>query len=160
MHCFSWTQELILRVLQLVQSDFEQLRMKEEDTIADFHAWVQELANRATIIGEPFPQSKLIKKILRSLPQRFRMKVTAIQEHAGLENKTVAQLMGNLQTYKMEILSDHNKKEKNIAFSVGEQNPESDPDESNDDSVILLTKIFSKFLKQVKQRNNVYGSKF
>lgn len=68
--------------------------------------------------------------------------------------------MGNLQTYEIEILSDHNKKEKNITFVVQEQDPESDPDETSDDLVVLLTKQFFKFLKQVKQKNNSRGGKF
>lgn len=106
--------------LQLVQTDFEQHRMKEEETIVDFHARVHELENCVTVLGEPIPQPKQVKKILKSLSQRSRMKVTAIQEHAGCENKYVAQLMGNLQSYKMEILSDHKKNEKNISFTTEE----------------------------------------
>ncbi|XP_019185052.1 PREDICTED: uncharacterized protein LOC109180022 [Ipomoea nil] len=76
--------------LQLVQSDFKELRMNEDETIVTFHTRVQELANRAMVLGEPFTQEKLVKKILRSLPPRFRMKVTAIQEHDNWEKKTVS----------------------------------------------------------------------
>lgn len=135
--------------LQLVNTDFELLRMKDKESIVEFHARVQELANRAIVLGEPFPQSKLVKKILRSLPQRFRMKVTD-----GWENKTVAQLMGSLQTYEMEILTDHSKKDKNIAFNVEECDSDTESDEIVDDPVVLLTKQFSKILKQVKQQRS------
>ncbi|XP_019160722.1 PREDICTED: uncharacterized protein LOC109157276 [Ipomoea nil] len=115
--------------LQLIQSEFEELRMNEDETIISFHGRVQELAIRAIVLGEPFSQPKLDKKILRSLPPQFRMKVTAIQEHDGWKNKSLAQLMGNLQTYEMEILVDHAKKKKNVAFTAEEQDAAFDPEE-------------------------------
>lgn len=58
------------------------------------------------------------------------MKITVIQEHVGWENKSVAQLMGNLHIYEMEIFSYHNKKEKNITFVDEEHDSKSNPDES------------------------------
>ncbi|XP_019193992.1 PREDICTED: uncharacterized protein LOC109187992 [Ipomoea nil] len=135
--------------LQLVKTEFEELRLNEDEDIASFHGRLQELANRATILGKPFSQQKLVKKVLRSMPSRFRMKVTAIQEHDGWEDKSVAQLMGNLRTYEMEILTDHTKKQKMVAFVAEEQ----DDTAPNDDSVAFLTKQFSNFLKQVSQKN-------
>lgn len=48
------------------------------------------------------------------------MKVIAIQESVGWQKKTIAELLSNLQTYKMEMLSKHDqhKKNKTIAFVV------------------------------------------
>ncbi|XP_019154690.1 PREDICTED: uncharacterized protein LOC109151226 [Ipomoea nil] len=115
--------------LQMVQTDFEDLKMKDDETIVDFHARVQELANRASILGEPITQERLVKKILRSLPPRFRMKVTAIQEHDGWEKKTVQQLMGSLQTYETKILGGPETKGKTVAFTVEDAGAVSDPDE-------------------------------
>ncbi|XP_019179845.1 PREDICTED: uncharacterized protein LOC109175043 [Ipomoea nil] len=115
--------------VQMVQTDFEDLKMKDDETIVDFHARVQELANRASILGEPITQERLVKKILRSLPPKFRMKVTAIQEHDGWEKKTVQQLMGSLQTYEMEILGGPETKGKTVAFTVKDAGAVSDPDE-------------------------------
>lgn len=81
------------------------------------------------------------------------MKVTTIQENAGQENNSVTQLMGILQTYEMEILSD-NTKRKNIAFAAEEHDFVSYPDKSSTDLVVLLIKLSSKFLKYVKQKND------
>ncbi|XP_031111886.1 uncharacterized protein LOC116015856 [Ipomoea triloba] len=145
--------------LQLVQSDFEDLRMNEDENIVSFNERVQEIASRAVTLGEPFSEQKLIKKVLRSLPPRFRMKVTAIQEHSGWEKQTLAELMGNIRTYEMEILTDHSRKQKNVAFTVDEQVPETDLDDiEDDDPVVLLTKHFNKILKQVKQKKSFRGN--
>ncbi|XP_019186513.1 PREDICTED: uncharacterized protein LOC109181216 [Ipomoea nil] len=110
--------------LQLVKTEFEGLRMNEDEDIASFHERIQE------------------------------MKVTAIQELDGWENKSVAQLMGNLRTYEMEILTDHTKKKKTVAFVAEEQDDTANPDESGDDPVEFLTEQFSNFLKQVSQKNS------
>ncbi|XP_019166708.1 PREDICTED: uncharacterized protein LOC109162460 [Ipomoea nil] len=58
------------------------------------------------------------------------MKVTTIQEHDGWENKSLAQLMGNLRTYEMEILTDHTKKPKTVAYVAKEHDDTANPDES------------------------------
>ncbi|XP_019163199.1 PREDICTED: uncharacterized protein LOC109159553 [Ipomoea nil] len=129
--------------LQLVKTEFGGLRMNEDEDIVSFPERIQELANRAIILGKPFSQQKLVKKSLRSLPPRFRMKVTAIQEHYGWENKSVAQLMGNLRTYEIEILTDHTKKQMTVAFVAEEHDDTANPDESG---------ISEEFTKQKFQK--------
>jgi hypothetical protein len=38
-------------------------------------------------------------KILRSLPERFRIKVTTIEERKDLDNMRIEELVGFIQTY-------------------------------------------------------------
>jgi hypothetical protein len=147
---FEGTSDVKQSKLQMVLSEFEALRMTEEETISTFHSRVQNLMNRASILGEPFTDERVVKKILRSLPKRFRMKVTAIQEHTGWEKKTVGELMGSLHTYELEVLADDdlgsNRKGKSVAF-VAEADRESDTDDIDDETLALLTKNFKKILK-------------
>jgi hypothetical protein len=51
-------------------------------------------------LGKKVPDAKLIKKILRSLPERFRIKVTSIEESKDLDSMKIEELVGSLQTYK------------------------------------------------------------
>ncbi|MEQ5248926.1 hypothetical protein, partial [Escherichia coli] len=141
--------------MQQVLTRFEELRMKDEETIVEFNARVQELKNEAAVLGEPFSSDKLVRKILRSLPVRFRMKVTAIQESVGWETKSVAELMSNLRTYEMHILSQDNspKRGKNVAFIAEECEFEEECDELDDESLAMITRNFTKILKQINQRN-------
>jgi hypothetical protein len=50
-------------------------------------------------LGKKVPDAKLIKKILRSLPERFRIKVTSIEESKDLDSMKIEELVGSLQTY-------------------------------------------------------------
>ncbi|XP_031106191.1 uncharacterized protein LOC116010828 [Ipomoea triloba] len=141
--------------MQQVHTRFEELRMKDEETIVEFNARVQELKNEAAVLGEPFSSDKLVRKILRSLPVRFRMKVTAIQESVGWEKKSVAELMSNLRTYEMDILSQENssKKWKNVAFIAEGCDSDEEIEELDDEAVAMITRNFTKILKQINRRN-------
>ena len=52
--------------------------MKDDESINDFHMNILEIANAVSALGEKIPEDKLVRKMLRSLPKRFDMKVTAI----------------------------------------------------------------------------------
>jgi hypothetical protein len=66
--------------LQILTTKFENLRMKDEERIHDFHMNIIEIANVSSALGENMSETKLVRKILRSLSKRFDMKVTTIEE--------------------------------------------------------------------------------
>ncbi|KAK2371612.1 gag-protease polyprotein [Trifolium repens] len=114
--------------LQLLHSKFENLRMKEEDTIYDFHMSVLDLANSFDSLGERLSDEKMVRKILRSLPKRFDMKVTAIEEAQDIASMKVEEVVASLQTFEMNFSDKVEKKEKNIAFTSNTDSKEADND--------------------------------
>ena len=52
---------------------------------------------------EKTDDSKVVRKILRSLPESFRAKVTAIKESKDLDEIKVKELIGSLQTYELSL---------------------------------------------------------
>jgi len=54
--------------------------MLEDESIQDYHLNDLDIANAFDSLGGKISDEKLVRKILRSLPQRFDMKVTAIEE--------------------------------------------------------------------------------
>jgi hypothetical protein len=54
-------------------------------------------------LGKNVFDVKLIKKILRSLPERFRTKVTTIEESKDLNEMKIEDLVGSLQTYEYSL---------------------------------------------------------
>jgi len=59
---------------------------------------------------------KLVRKILRSLPERFDMKVIAIEEAQDISSLKVDELIGSLQNFEININSKIDKKGKGTAF--------------------------------------------
>ena len=82
--------------MQITQ--FETLRMTEEKTIAEFHMQIRDIENTYFALGVKMTDEKLVRKILRSLPKRFAMKVTAIEEAQNISKMQVDELIGSLQT--------------------------------------------------------------
>ncbi|KAK2427728.1 gag-protease polyprotein [Trifolium repens] len=55
--------------LQLLTTKFVNLKMKEDESIHDFHLSILDIANSFESLGEKMPDEKLVRKILRSLPK-------------------------------------------------------------------------------------------
>ena len=66
--------------LQRLISSFEEIRMEEDKTFDEFYAKLMDIVNFAFNLGECIAESKIVRKILRSLPERFHTKITAIEE--------------------------------------------------------------------------------
>ena len=67
-------------------------------------------------LGEKAEESKIVRKILRSLPKSFHAKVTAIEENKDLDDIKVQELIGSLQTYKLSLPSQ--RKSKSLALKT------------------------------------------
>ncbi|MCI08504.1 gag-pol polyprotein, partial [Trifolium medium] len=138
------TSKVKMSKLQMLTTKFENLRMKEEESIHDFHMNVLEFANSFDALGETILDEKLVRKILRSLPKRFDMKVTAIEEAQDISNTQVDELIGSLQTFELGVNERSEKKNKSIAFvsNAGDEDLQLDleSDESLSKAIALLGK--------------------
>ena len=92
---------------------FESFRMHDDESLSKFYTKLCDIANKSFVLGEKIPESTLVKKIMRSLPDRFSSKVIAKEEAKDLDSMKVDDLMGSLHTFEMTL--KHRKKEKSIA---------------------------------------------
>ena len=103
-------------------------------------------------------EEKLVRKILRSLPKRFAMKVTAIEEAQDICNLKVDELIGSLQTFEMGISDNVDKKNKSIALVSNTEDESKESDEENiSEAIVMLGRQFNKLIKRMdpKSRSNV-----
>jgi hypothetical protein len=82
--------------LQMLISRFEEI-------FGEFYSKMSDLRNSMVSLGKPISDVKLIRKILRSLSERFRIKVTTIEERNDLEEMKIEELVGSLQTYELSL---------------------------------------------------------
>ena len=82
--------------LQNLTTAFETIQMKDEDTFDECYAKLGRIVNSGFNLGEPIPDQNVVKKILQSLPKRFRSKVIGIEEHTNLNELTIEELVGSL----------------------------------------------------------------
>ncbi|VFQ70661.1 unnamed protein product [Cuscuta campestris] len=146
---------------QILMTQYENLRMDEKETIVEFHGRVRDLANQAARLQEPFPESKLVLKVLRSLPERFDMDVKAISQSHDAKKMTLDALMGNLETIELNMKEDskRRKPEKQIAFLGTDLENDSEDglafDEEFQEHLSLFTKQFKKKWIQKKGKSQI-----
>ena len=130
--------------------------MKESETFDEFNAKPSKIVNSSFNLGEPVPQPKIVKMILRPFPERFRPKVVAIEEYQDLNFLSIEELVGNLQTYDANHCQD--KKSKDIAlvfFKSTEDNSNGESDCDSNDA--KFEELFVKKLRKLwkNKKNNL-----
>ena len=56
---------------------FEEIKMEGDESFDEFYVKLKDIVNSAFNIGETIPESKIVRKVLRSLPKKFDAKITA-----------------------------------------------------------------------------------
>src|ERR1044072_5551314 len=150
------TSRVRMSRLHMLTTQFETLRMGEDQTIAEFHMQIKDIANSSFALGEKMSDEKLVRKILRSLPKRFAMKVTAIEETQDIGSMQVDELIGCLQTFELSFNDKADKKIKSNAFvsNTDEGDDESESDFAGEftEALALLSRKFNKAFKKFDRR--------
>jgi hypothetical protein len=134
--------------LQMLISRFKEIKMLEEKSFGEFYSKMSDLRNSMVSLGKLVSDVKLIQKILRSLPEHFRIKVTIIEESKDLEEMKIEELVGSLQTYELSLPPV--KKLKTIALKASKKKVEAsseDDSEDEDKAVAILAKTFRRLMK-------------
>jgi RNA-binding protein YhbY len=129
-------------------SRFEEIKMLEDETFEEFYSKMSDLRNSMVSLGKTVLDLKLIHKILRSLHERFRIKVTTVEESKDLEEMKNEELVGPLQTYELSLPPV--KKLKAIALKASKKKVEvssGDNSEDEEKAMAMLAKNFSRLMR-------------
>ena len=69
----------------MLTTQFEELKMSKDEPFDSFYGKLNEVVICKFNLGEKTEDSKVVRKILRSLPKSFRAKVTAIEKSKDLD---------------------------------------------------------------------------
>ena len=99
-------------------------------------------------LGETILEPKIVRKVLKSLPERFHAKITVIEELKDINKIPLTELVCNLQTYELGLTRiGKTGKSKSMALKA----KSSDMDKSSDDEDSMMnsyiTRKFKKFMK-------------
>jgi len=140
------------KVLMLVHQ-YELFKMKDDENIEEMYSRFQTLVSRLQILKKSYVASDHVSKILRSMPARWRPKVTAIEKARDLNTLSVEDLVTSLKVHEIS-LNEHEpaKKSKSIALpSKGksskalivieseEESPDGDSDEDPIEMMVMLS---------------------
>ena len=137
--------------LQQLTSKFESIRMSDEESFDEFYAKLNDIVNSAYNLGEIYDQPKIVRKILRSLTEDFRLKVTVIIESKDVDSIHVDELVGSFQSYELDL--PKTSKSKSMALkSIDDVDVGGFDDELFATEIVYLAKNFRKFLRNNNRR--------
>ena len=89
-----------------------------------------------------------MKKVLRSLPERFHAEITAIEESKDIDQIPLTKLVGNLQTYELG-LTRIGKMGKGKSMALKAKSSDTDEFSDDEDSKMksYITRQFKNFMK-------------
>ncbi|KAK2423877.1 gag-protease polyprotein [Trifolium repens] len=137
--------------------------MKDDENIESMYSRFKILVVGLQVLKRRYTTSDHVRKILRSLPSRWRPKVTAIQEAKDLDTLGLEELISSLMSHEIELSSDEpQKKLKSVALpsisvsskalkakvaeSEAEESFIDDQEDGSDDDVFaLLSKKFQQW---------------
>ena len=115
---------------QRLTTSFEEIKMEKNESFNEFYAKVKDIVNLVFNLGKTIPKPKIVRKVLRSLPERFYAKITSIEELQDIDKIPLIELVDNLQTYELGLTRiGKSSKCKSMALKA----KSSDIDESSDD---------------------------
>ena len=123
--------------------------MSDDESFVEFYAKLNDIVNSTYNLGEIYDQPKIVRKILRSLTEDSRPKVTAITESKDVDSILVDELVGSLQSYELDL--PMTSKSKSMALKSVD-----DVDVSGFDDELFATEIayFAKNFRNFLRNNN------
>ena len=120
--------------------------MSDDECFGEFYAKLNDIVNFAYNLGEIYDQPKIVRKILRSLTEDFRSKVTVIIESKDVDSIPIDEFVGSLQSYELDLLKTN--KSKSMALkSVDDVDGNGFDDELSFTEIAYLAKNFRNFLR-------------
>ena len=132
--------------------------MEEDDTFDEFYAKLKNIVNSTFNLRESIAESKIVRKIFRSLPERFHAKITTIEEVKDIDKIPLTELVGNLQTYEIRLgVMGKGEKSRNLAlkgieeevdnFEDEYENEDEDEDDDEDEDLTFIANEIIKLLQ-------------
>ena len=103
--------------LQMLTTRFKELKMGDNESFDSFYGKLNEILIAKLNLEEKIEDAKVLRKILRSLLESFRAKVTVIEESKDLDKIKIQELIGSLQTYELKLPS--HKSSKSLPLKTG-----------------------------------------
>ena len=122
--------------------------MEEDESFDEFYAKLKDIVNFAFNLGETIPKPKIVRKVLRYLPERFHTKITAIEESKDIDKIPLIKLVGNLQTYELGLTRiGKTGKGKSMALKAKSSDTNESSDDEDSKMKSYITRQFKKFMK-------------
>nr|KYP49369.1 Retrovirus-related Pol polyprotein from transposon TNT 1-94 [Cajanus cajan] len=85
-----------MKVLNL-RREFEAIKMKEAETVKEFADRFSKVVTQIRLLGEELSDQRVVEKILVCLPERFKSKISSLEENKDFSHISISELVNALQ---------------------------------------------------------------
>ncbi|KAK9167349.1 hypothetical protein Scep_002540 [Stephania cephalantha] len=85
-----------MRMINLIR-EFEMQKMKESETIKDYSDRLLAIANKVRLLGTNFDDSRIVQKILVTVPDKFEVTISSLENTKDVSKISLAELLNVLQ---------------------------------------------------------------
>ena len=122
--------------------------MEENESFDKFYAKLKDIVNSAFNLRETISEPKIVRKVLKSLLERFHAKITTIEESKDIDSIPLTKLVGNLQTYELGLTRiGKGSKSKSMALKAKSNETDESFDDEDSKMKAYITRQFKKFMK-------------
>ncbi|XP_021713456.1 uncharacterized protein LOC110681610 [Chenopodium quinoa] len=148
------TNEVKRSKIDLLMSKYERFEMQPKESIQEMLTRFTNITNELVSLGKKIPTDEQVRKVLRSLPQdeRWRAKVTALQETKDFTKFNIEQLAGSLITHELHLGTSNSEgnQGKGLALKAGDQE---DSEVDEEEAAMLVRRFKRMFNRNNKSRN-------
>ena len=121
--------------IQRHTTNFKEIKIEKDEMFNEFYVKLKDIVNSTFNLGEQIPKPKIVRKVLRSLLERFHAKINTIEESKDIDTIPLTEQIGNLQTYELG-LTRLGKGSKSKCMALKAKSNETDESLDDEDSKI------------------------
>ena len=125
--------------------------MSDDECFDKLYVKLNDIVNSAYNLDEIYDQPKIVRKILKSLTEDFRPKVTVITKSKDVDSIPVDELVGSLHSNELD-LPKTNKSKSMVLKSVDDVDSNGFDNELTTTGIAYLAKNFRNFLRNNNRR--------
>ena len=138
---------------QRLTTSFEEIKMEEDESFDKLYAKLKDIVNSTFNLGKTISKLKIVRKVLRSLPDGFHAKITTIKESKDIDKIHLTEFVGNLQTYELGLTRIRkSSKSKSMALKIKSSDTNEYSDDEDSKMKSYITRKFKKFMKNVNAK--------
>ena len=134
--------------LQRLTTSFEEIKIEEDESFDEFYANLKDIVNSTLNQGKTILEPKIVRKVLKSLLERFHAKIIAIEESKDIDQIPLTELVGNLQANELGLFRiGKSSKSKSMALKAKSSDTNESSDDEDSKMKSYITRKFKKFMK-------------
>ena len=90
---YEGTKKVKDAMLQMLTTQFEEIKISDDESFDSFYRRLNEIVIAKLNLGEKIKEAKVVRKILRSLPESFWAKIINIKESKDLDEIKIQELI-------------------------------------------------------------------